>query len=395
MKQLTLAIATTVLLALVAAASAQMMTVTLTDGRQFVGEVAKIGENYEIATSMGTVIVPASQVRSVAEYTTPEQEFQKRLAALKADDAQGHYRLAMWALDQKLLAQAKSQLETVLSLQPGNENAKLQLQLVEAQLRAAATAPAVLPPRTDPETVAKSDLMSEADIARVRLEELRSDDRVSIEFQNRALDRFIDRMSGRGDFASRNFEVEFRRWNRVAQTLYMLRFSPRDEELKKDIVVRSDPQFMVTFKSRVWPIIEQNCATSACHGGVKGAGDLKLMAMAAKSDAMYYTNFYILDTYTHNGLRMIWRDHPYLSLLLQYGLPPEVAQYRHPTRITPIFRDTRDPQYLAVRQWIEGLLPIRPQYRLEYQIPGRPEPPQPPAFPPVEPTTVPAVEVGG
>ncbi|MDY6913469.1 MAG: hypothetical protein SVT52_03305, partial [Planctomycetota bacterium] len=63
-------------------------------------------------------------------------------------------------------------------------------------------------------------------------------------------------------------------------------------------------------------------------------------------------------------------DHRELSLLLQYGLPPEQSQFDHPEKITPPFRDRKSQNYRRVLEWINSLSgPLHPDYRTTYKPP--------------------------
>lgn len=358
-------------------ASAEEMEVTLSDGTVIVGEVTQVDDNtYQVVTAGGTMTVSADQVARIEARQTLAEQYQARKAELEPGDVQGLYQLAVWARDNGLLTQARDDLETVLELDPDNENASLMLRLVNQRIAREQEddeddqpGPATRPgPQRTP-------LMSEEDIYRIRLAELRPSDRVSVDLRNEVVDRFVDQMRGIGDFAQDGFEARFRRADRVDQVVYMLRHAPNDPQMREDIRVLTDPEFMVTFRTRIWPLIEQNCASGTCHGGTEGAGDLKLLSLRIGDRAVDYSNFYILDSYQGSQGRMIWRDQPRLSLLLQFGLPRDLARLQHPTEIRPIFRNTRDPQYRLVEDWIRQLsYPPRPNYGVQYQPPGREEP---------------------
>ena len=84
-----------------------------------------------------------------------------------------------------------------------------------------------------------------------------------------------------------------------------------------------------------------------------------------------YTNFAILVGYTfEGGRRLIDRSTHKKSVLLQYGLPPKMAQRRHSKEIPPLFVNNKNVNYKRVLQWIEGLSkPNYPDYRLRYRPP--------------------------
>ncbi|MCS7033064.1 MAG: hypothetical protein NZ561_03610, partial [Phycisphaerae bacterium] len=114
-----------------------------------------------------------------------------------------------------------------------------------------------------------------------------------------------------------------------------------------------------------------------------------------------YTNFHLLTTYTvrrpeappadavfgpESELRMVDRGHAARSLLLQYALPAEVAQFDHPAvrNFTPLFRSVSDPRARPVIDWIDRSLKLNP-----------PDPQVRRAFPTTDPETEPSTQPDG
>jgi hypothetical protein len=121
----------------------------------------------------------------------------------------------------------------------------------------------------------------------------------------------------------------------------------------------------------------QNCATSGCHGG-PGAVKFSLI-QPSESDAATYTNFYLLQRYkkeskqaseslfARGDLRMIDRQRPEQSLLLQYALPGSIAAQDHPDVLNykPALRNVNDPRYKLVLDWISSIRPVEPDYGIQ------------------------------
>ena len=150
----------------------------------------------------------------------------------------------------------------------------------------------------------------------------------------------------------------------------LYKIDPYNTAIKDDIIIKTDPRFMIEFRSRIWPIVAKHCAAAQCHGGDKPKGGLKLFNIPGKNEKVDYTNFLILDMFASGGKRMLDRDHSDLSLLLQYGLPPEQSRFDHPVKITPPFRSRKDPVYRRVLSWINSLSgPLHPNYRTTYKPP--------------------------
>jgi len=348
------------------------------NGEVLVGEITLKDGVYEVKADGGVLTVPADQVASVKPYVSPADEYALRRGALKADDWNGHYQLGRWCMKKNLNSRAKTQFKRVLAVKSDHENAKLYLELLEAQ---GPSKPPKNGTTTDPRP--KQDdytrfLMTEKDMQRIRLTELKSTDRVTVLFKNKALDRFIEKMKARGKFSDRKAEAAFRRQKPVARALRMAREFPDDTELLGDLQIRGDGPFMRTFKTRVWPAIERNCGK--CHGKPTGAGKLKLYVgrPAKAGDRFYFTNFFILDSYVSRAGRGIDRNTVGNSLLLQYGLPKGVAKARHPKeQPRSMFRTTGDPSYRLINTWIRELRHPHPGYEVKYLIPGAKRPKSP------------------
>ncbi|NLF29858.1 MAG: hypothetical protein GX591_03100 [Planctomycetes bacterium] len=316
--------------------------------------------------------VTPDQVAATGDHTSFEQEYARRLLDLPGDDVQGHYDLALWCRQRKQLAQAREELLKVLRLQPEHANARLMLQLVDTQLadRSDRHPPEAPRPRVLPGTKIPLDLLvSEDDVFRIRLAELRSSDRVAIAFRGRADYRFVERMRGTGLFADSGYERAFLAKPPVARAIEMLTTSEA-EDLRGDILIRTNPRFMTTFKTRIWPMIARNCASAECHGSPEGAGRLRLFNARSRADELCFTNFLLLDAFESGRGRMINRDYPARSLLLQFALPPDKALVAHPVPIRPLFRSADDRQYKLVDEWIRTLLHPHPQYTIDYRLPG-------------------------
>ncbi|MCK4602528.1 MAG: hypothetical protein KAU28_08690, partial [Phycisphaerae bacterium] len=328
------------------AAVAQVATkvVTFKDGRKITGEVTRTAEgNYEIETKFGLLKYSADEVASVEDVITPQEEYNKKLAGIDPQSAKDHFELGRWAFEQGLLEIARKELQKALQIKEDFERAKLLLRQVEAKLEEASRPkpvadggrPTTRPAKTDVANLKPEWLVGEEDIYRIRLEELREDDRVPVELKNDVLERFVDSMRGVGDFRERNFEKRFRSWNRLRRAKYIVNNVDRDNSaVKDDIIIKRDPKFMAEFRNNIWPIVAQNCATSSCHGGEKKFGNLQLFNVAGKNVSVDYTNYILLWGYStkSNGAarRMIDRNYPDMSLLLQFGLPEDMAKYEHP-----------------------------------------------------------------
>ena len=368
--------------------------VILKNGRKIIGEVTKTKEGYEIKIEGGTIVVAADDVLKITSFTDLQDELSKKLNAVKSNDARGYYRVACWAYDNGLLTEAKKILtEKALKLKPDYEDAKLLLKLIKIRLaekkEKGQTTTTPSGPAGKPSKKPKIPLLTKEDIYRIRLVELKPDDKVVIRYRNKVLERFIKSMRGKDEFADPGFEKTFRTWPRIKQVWYILRNTSRfNTTIRDDILIETDPSVMRVFRTRIWPIIASTYGSPSCYGGVKGRDGLKLINGPSTNDQIIYTNFYILHKYERNGLKFINRDDPDMSLLLQYGLPKKVAKVPRPPYIKKnIFTGPDDPKYKLIKNWILSLhhpfLP--PGYRVNYKLPG-----QSPTTKPILPTTNPS-----
>ena len=297
---------------------------------------------------------------------SPEEQYRERLEKIDPKDPEAHFQLARWAERADLLTIAKKELETALKLKPDYESAALLLKQVEEKLKKRGdNGDEVKPPLT------KVPLVEDEDIYRIRLEELRKGDVVSVQFRNDVVERFISAMAGRGAFKTPDADRQFRRLSNVSKALYMLDQRPDDVAMKDDILVKSDPGFMKDFRAQAWPIVRNFCATTNCHGGGTPKGGLIFFNVGAGNERADYTNFVILDGVMVRGRRLIDRNNPEESLLLNFTLPEEQARYKHPRKISPAFRQGRSSaNYKRVLKWILSLDGNpRLDYRLKYKPP--------------------------
>jgi hypothetical protein len=366
-----------VVLAAPTAAWAQLKVVQFKDGRPpLVGTVTESADSYEVTTRTGKQTVLIDQVASIADYVSPREEFQKRLSAIRSGDVAGHYALADWAYKQGLLEESRAELRAVLTLQPNHENAKLLLNIVEKALleqkekEPAPRAPGAPVPAgpTRAGLSVLSQLMSFEDVQRIRRSELRRGDRALIEFRNDVLRRFVQLQVDSGRFSDAAAARKFYSQTAVDQVVQIMQ-EPASRELQSDIIVKADPRFMTVFKRSIWPMLAVHCAAPDCHGAPRGAGRLKLYAGPVQDDRAYYTNFYILDAYEAGQNRMINRNLPAQSLLLQYGLPADDTHTAHPGPKSAVFMN--EAQYNILLDWITNVLANpRPVYGLDYRAAG-------------------------
>ncbi|MDY7009593.1 MAG: hypothetical protein SVV80_02425 [Planctomycetota bacterium] len=375
--------------------------VILKNGGRIIGEVTKTEKGYRILTDTGIETeYLTEQVLKIEDIVTPKDELAERLDKVDTKDAEGYYQVARWAYEQNLLDDAQKILKKVLKLKPDHENAPLLLKLVKMRQAGpdeSQPATTTAPGSDTTPSLNPSDFLNKEDIYRIRLMELKPSDRVSIQYRNDVLNRFIKAMRGIGDFEKPGYERKFRGYSKLEQVLYIRENTDRENtSIRNDILIKSDPNVMKEFKTRIWPIIARTYAKPTCYGGTKGRDGLKLFSLSLTDDRVAYTNFYILHKWERGGQKMIDRDNVKMSLLLQYGLPRKLAKRPRPDYVPgPIFRSQDDRNYKLIENWIESLHRpfFSPGYQIDFKLPGQDvAKPEPPTTEPEPPTTKPADE---
>lgn len=381
-----IALVCTVCLLAAVVVHAELQTVKLKDGTEITADVTKVPGGYQIREKKGNsesiYVLPADKVEKVMPVADPEAEYKDKLSKIDPKSADAHFELAQWAFKAGKLEIAKKEAQAAVSLNKDHALAPLLLRQIEAAMQAASTGPAATPTPTGTATTGPGGdlraleklMLSEDDMARIRLAELRLDDvgKTKVDFKNKIVDSFLKAMSGTAEFYSKDAADQFRAGDRTAQALRIRQEYERDSgDVLDDIQVKSDPAFMTGYRKLVWPIVMNSCGSIKCHGAEKGQGRLKIFNLPGKNDKMDYTNFVILDGVSTSAGKVIDRDVPENSLILQYGLPEGAAKIRHPRKINDIYsKGIDDPQYLAIKLWIESLRPSpHPDYRLTWKPP--------------------------
>ncbi len=316
-----------------------------------------------------------------------QAEYQQRFAALDPLDVEGHYQLAEWCELQQDYRLLRRQALYVLKLDRDHVDAARLLEYAEQKRRAA-----------DP-AAAAGEFLTDAQIQRLRFAELlesaqppagrRGSGRSSrrgeasglprescrVRFGPGVLEEFLELVAGRPGFVGDADGRNFMDLPAVLQ-LQQIRYHTGDRFASR-IEIAGDPWVFAEFRS-LHPMIMRNCGNTECHGG-PGAPVFRLRSPppgrgSAAASAAMYTNFLLLSRASSGHRRLIDRDDPPASLLLEYGLPARAAAARHPLKIEPMFpKGPDDPRYLQMLAWIDALnrFPIR----TGVVLPDAPEPP--------------------
>ncbi|MCL2640253.1 MAG: hypothetical protein FWD53_05360 [Phycisphaerales bacterium] len=276
-------------------------------------------------------------------------------------------------------AEAAVENEKALKLDPTYADAQTLKRILDSRIATAAPATATTTAAT---TAADKRLLKPSDISLIRIFELSlqspDDQKIKGRIDRKVLEKFWDEVVRKdGNTVTPDAKAKFLQPGNFLQQVQQIRDSG-DQAYMEKIEFTSDPIVMLNFKKTVQPFVLQNCATANCHGGDK-AGNLRLFRTTT-SDRETYTNFYILSHYTFNGNKLIDRENPEKSLVLQFPLAKNVATATHPKRAIPHrFADTNNPNYRDILNWITGdparnipgLAFPQPNYGIVYELPAK------------------------
>lgn len=364
--------------------------VKLTNGLTYEGDIDEKDPVSVAVTARGiTTRVDRSKVASVT-YGDSASDLAAKLTKLDAKDVAGRLTIAKQALASQQYIVARDATEQVLQIDPNNAEAVQLQNTIQGQMRMdrnkekqtadakpdAATRPATTQSADNP---ANPKVLRPAEINLIRQAELRSDDSsIRIRFERNLLKRYVD-------FIGRDYGPAFYAKNPLQQALEILDDPKAPRAMRQDVVIMNDPAPLLQYRRVVQPFVVQNCATAMCHGGNAKETKFQLI-VPADSEPATYTNFYILDKYVrpattvstdtvfgHGDQRMIDRQSPNLSLLIQYALPGSMSEQDHPdvTNYRPPLRNMNDPRAKQLQEWIgQALRPEDPDYGFEFNTPA-------------------------
>jgi hypothetical protein len=294
-----------------------------------------------LSAEKAAATAPASQPASVLA-----EEYLRRFEALPADDVAGHYALAEWCNQQRQYDLLQTQY--VLKLDPKNVNARLLHTVALRNLNDRRRAER--PDRLKPGARDQGPLISKEDVERLRFAELLDfrpgtstpaplRESVTVHFDKGVLTDFLEAMGDAPEFRGEANRDRFFSLTPTQQVQVIRQYT--GNAFANRIEILSDPLVFRRFK-QVLPVIERGCATTGCHGGDTPAKPFGLRSSLAYPEQSLYTQFLILDRVSMGRNRLIDRDNPQDSLILQYGLPSRYGQLTHPTEVKPLYPQGQD-----------------------------------------------------
>ena len=348
---------------------------------------------------------PVGQQPQPRGQMSAEEEFDKRRAALAPADVRGRVNLARLAFDRGEYDIARDLAEEALKIDRRNQEAADLLRTIDAQRKLnRRPPPGRQPPQggqntrppNQPNDAQGQDMqeaparrpqqggsgggntnslvqpLSPDEVNRVRVLTWRGDRGVRVRLLNDVKRRYL----ARADMQP----AEFNRLDAVDQA-WEIRQKGSNEMLD-DIRITNDPPAMQEYRTLVQRPLLTTCATAACHGGGAGSDRFALHARADR-EAEAYANFLTLDKYVYKPEKgreasMIDRNRPEDSLLIQFGLPPDISNMPHPEveGFRPLFRTVQEPRYKQFVRWIaDSLPPLKEDYGVPFNTGGGEERP--------------------
>jgi hypothetical protein len=328
---------------------------------------------------------------------TIAEQYQKRRAQIADNNVKDRLALADWLMDQQAYDLAKKELADLPSRSP-NEDEKRKIDLLnrfadekiklardragEVKVAAPKAATHATPAKGDDASEGEAKLLDDDQINWIRLMEVdEMAERPRVVIPREVVDQFLkDYADQEGVPKGRDAQNRFRNEKDYIQ-LHAI-FEAQARPLYPKVKILDDPALLKTFKSDVYKSYVMNyCGAAGCHGGDK-AGNLHLIRRHMDDTATMYTNYYILHQWSDSRGDMLDFSNPDRSYLLQYGLPQEVANFRHPDvpGWRAEFRNTDDPRYKRTLAWIHDFRGTRRKYPFAFDLPKPSAPATQPAM---------------
>jgi hypothetical protein len=341
-------------------------TVKLKDGRTINGDITETDQEVRVATKAGSIVFRRDDLTDVS-YSNLKEQYQTRLAAMINPTPKGHFDLARWLFENKEYELARTELDKALLLDPNYADAVVLRQTVEQTMiwnrKGPATAAAVQ--RKSPATrPAERRMLSPDEVNLLRQAELRKGEVPRVRLEGDVRKRFMEQ-----------FKIDPKQYMALPDHAKAAEILARGTpEMRQQVKIVSEPAAITEYK-RLQPLILNGCATAKCHGGPDSGAFFLINPV--DNETATNTNFYILSEYAATlgnvQRRMIDRQQPRNSLLAEFGLPRDRAEYDHPDvpGWTPIFRGEQDPKYRQLMTWISAaLVTLQPNYGIDYPIHG-------------------------
>ncbi len=310
---------------------------------------------------------------------TFDQQYRQFKNALRPGMSEQHLMLCRWLIDNRRYALAQVEIQELLQQSDQDiPEARQLLRFVEAQLALQRSPANAIPNELEEEEtqIEKEDearygrILTHEEVNLMRVYEIDFSRPPRIAIGHETIRKMIETHSANPAIpASRDARNALFR----ADPLEILRlmFKLRARELYGEAQVITEPHSLNLFRRVHDGWITRNCATGACHGG-DDAGRLYLHRSRNPSDRVRYTNLLILERLEIDPEhQLIDYQDPEQSLLVQYGLPRDVARVPHPEvrGWRPAFSRGNDRMKQETIRWIKSMMQPRPDYSIDYEPP--------------------------
>lgn len=349
---------------------ADVAVVTLADGRRLEGELVEQNEQRVVLRISG-IDTPLSrdEIRSIDVQPSIEDEYRQRKAALEPGDLNGRYDLAFWLFQRERYDLAAREVEELLQLAPEAERVQTLAAAIQSRRTMADNQPATQGgrkpqdgPGQEPAAADGPPLLDQQQINLIKVWELPTDlsqTQARIRVPRQVLEQAFAEFGGVAVVpASEEARRQLLRASSQEQMAFLFALGAAEPEarvLYRGVEITGDPEAITNFRRAVYGnYIQRYFRRLFGSGQIPG---FELVGSQPNTTAEVYTNFYILSQTIIGGHPMIDRQSPTNSLLLQWGLPREVALLPAPQveGWRPFFAGPEDPAFERIAAWIESL----------------------------------------
>lgn len=383
-------------------ALAREATVRTRDGRELTGELVTQNDRVVVLSIAGIETpVPREQVAELEIKPTAEELYAKMRPELEDSDLEGRLALAQRLYEMKALELSRRELADLSRSFPGEPRIARLDKIIEADQELArqrvredrsprANENQGREPRTRDgraEPAEAGELLTAEQINLIRVYEIDlADEPRGIRISREVLDKFFQvYRDGDGQPLDRRAQAEFRRKPPYEQLGEF--FTARVRDLYGQVEIMVDPPALSTYRNTINEAYVVRYFRR--HFGTGQVDGLKLYGARPNTVEEAYTNFFVLQQFVGgDSVPMIDRTNPQDSLLLQWGLPRELATSPAPQieGWEPAFRSVDDTQFQRIVEWIGMLYTPTPDYGITYP-PTAPETAGEGAPAPAEPAT--------
>jgi hypothetical protein len=393
---------------LVDPAPGQGGVVYLADGQTREGTILEDHFDYVLMEIKGIKAKLRRQtVDHVVLQPTLEERYAQAKAALQPGNHETHLAICRWLYDQRRYDLARTELLDLLNQDEIPEARKL-LNQVEAQIALAqppppehgadpsslpsspASMPEIGPGGVEPGTgvpelekkksgpvypmsILPSEIITREDVNIIRVYEIDFDPRHSsrITISPDTIRELIEKY-GSSKLVPASQSGRNALFREDPMEIAHLMFDLRAREMYPQIQVNSEPYALNLFRQRVhdgWLV--NNCGNTQCHGGLN-AGAFFLHNRNSKDERVRYTNMLILERLKLDPeWPLVNYEHPDDSLIIQYGLPRDMARKPHPLvkDWKPVFTPSAPKLRDGTVEWISAMMQPRPEYPVKYEPP--------------------------